>query len=228
MSPNKIINRSIATTLVLLALWIATWAGAELLAIAPRHMLNEAANKKTLPTNTDWPTGYKLLKLSSQLKPFNANIQFELGRISWLQASSLQKESEAKSQWLEKSIFHLKKTLETRPTWGRAWAEISTAYLQKRDYLLSYKALVKAMQLEPYEGYSQWMILWNGFALWPMLLPEDTEKFLAIIKHVLEYSEPLRVVDSAIANNRENVITPFFKDDKKMLKYILKKVSERT
>lgn len=213
---------------VLLAGWVGVWACADLVAIGPRSLLSEAVGSRVDPSSRGWQSAYQALSAAADLKPQDANLQFELGRTAWMQAAHLGSVHEQRANWLELSIGHLRRATAYRPTWGRAWAELANAYLQHGDLLSARNALIRAMEQEPYEGQAQWMVMWTGFAIWPMLLQEDRDTFLTIAKHVLNSYDFQWAIDPAVLHGHEDVLRALIQDNTDAQAYLAKAVKRRT
>lgn len=203
------------------------WAWAEFIAIGPRSLMEEAADSSIQLKDRDWLAPYSLITSSLSAKPADASLQYEAGRLAWWQGLHVAGAPEERLDWLAQSVGHLQQSVARRPTWGRAWAELANVYLQQGDYLQSRSALLKAMALEPYEGPTQWMMLWTGFAIWPMLLPDDREQFLRIADNALGNNMYNWVIDPAVEYRREDVLRDLIPSGHPLERHLQSRVKRR-
>lgn len=205
---TKIIRIGTAVTLLALVVVAAIGTLAEFLAIAPRALMDEAVKDRRVPSDRDWSAAYAVIQLAARLKQRDATLEFEAGRIAWWQANGVGVELSVRKEYLATSMAHLSNAVGIRPSWGRAWIELANVYLQSNQWNDARKALAKGMALAPYEGDSQWMALWTGFAIWPVLTSEDRDHLLQIAKHVLQNKLNSWVVDPAVNFRREYTLRP--------------------
>lgn len=217
----------LATACVACAAISARWAWSDLVAVGPRSLMEEVADKRVPLKSRDWITPYRLIESSLGARPWDENLRFEAGRLAWWQALHVERDPQARSRWLGWSAEHLQAAVTGRPTWGLAWAELANVYLQQGDYLRARSALLKAMALEPNEGPTQWMMLWTGFAIWPMLLSDDRAQLLAIASNALANNMYDWVIDPAVQFGRESVVRPLIPAGDSLHKHLTRLVKAR-
>lgn len=212
-------------------LWVAAtsvyWAWADLVAGGPRALMEEAADTRIPLQSKNWSAPYDLLDRSLSSRPWDASLRYEAGRMAWWQGLHVAGEPEKRAKWLAIASQHLEAALLERPTWGKAWAELANVYLQQGDYLKSRIALLNAMALEPYEGPTQWMVLWTGFAIWPMLLSDDRAQFLYIARNALQNNMYNWVLEPAVDYGREDELRGLIRDGTPMAGYLKTLVQRR-
>lgn len=201
--------------LLFLAGWATIWSLAEFIAIGPRAAMDAAWVKQQLPKTTDWRPAYRPLELASKIKSADANMLFDLGRLSWWISQYKGVSKEEKAAWLQISIEHLEAAVRSRPTFGRAWIEMANVRLQNQDYLQARKDFAIGIRLARYEGKSLSMALWTGFSLWILLSGDERDQLMDAARFVIERGEPTWsawVVDAAYQNGQlkqiEGLITP--------------------
>jgi len=177
---------------------------AEIVAIGPRSLMQEFAVGAEMPYHQSWEAAYKTLSISSSIKPNDAELAFDMARISWWDA---QDETDSRREaYLGRARKHLEKAVSQRPSWGRAWIELANVYLQSDQPFEAKKSLVAGIKYVPYEGHSQWMAMWTAFAVWDLLDWSEKQLVMKVVEHVLEYGVGAWVIDPAVHYGRESLI----------------------
>lgn len=193
----------LVATAVLLVL--VTWVG-EFLAIGPRAYMDKVALGRSPPAVEDLDAAYRVLEVSQLLRPWDANLQLEMGRLaSWHLISSNPVESAKK--WAALAESHLMQAASLRPSWGVPWSELIVLELrkQKPDLVSLLKAFQKGLYLTPWEHDAQPGLIWGGFAFWAALDYAQREQFMKIVAHGMQRNWGA-VVDAAVRYHKEQHI----------------------
>jgi len=200
---------------------------AELAAVGPRALIDREVASQPVPLNYHWKDAYDLLKFSALVKPWDADLKYELARLAWWQALHPDVDSQTSLLWLQTSVDHMEDALSLRPTWGRVWAELSYVRLLQGEVLLAHHNFLRALHYEPYDAGTQRMILATGFAIWPMLYGDHKQAFMKVIKHVLEnYWIDLAIVP-AVYHGREEVIREYIEGNTRAQELLDRQMRER-
>lgn len=195
----------VAIVVLLLGVWSGVWAFAELLTIPPRNLMDKAVKDKNFPVDYNWQPMREAMSAAAALKPWDADIQLELGRMAGWQAAAYPLGDKDRMAHLQSAVTHLKRAVTLRPTWGLGWAQLAYAQIQIGDVAKTGapQSLALAMQFSPYDDYVQRLVLWSGFAMWD-ILPDDTRtKVVHVAEHAAKNLRHRWVVDYAVQFHRE-------------------------
>ena len=203
------------------------YAAADFIAIGPRATLNEAAGKGHLPRNLDWGPSYRLLATAADIKPRDARMQYELGRIAWIDALNPALSRTVMLDRLDRAASHLERAARLRPAWGRTWADLANVHYLRGHYTRSLADLRTAMRLTPYELATQQLIVGTGFALWPVLDDTDRAALMTIARHVARYSSRAILINATVPFRRESLIRELVEPYPLDLHYLERRVRDR-
>lgn len=190
-----------------MVIWVA-----EFLAVGPRAYMDEVALGRVAPETEELVSAYEILEVSAGLKPWDASMQLELGRLaSWvvLEANT---SNEKFSHWPEVAERHFQRAAELRPTWGVPWGELVILETRKLKPDLNniLHSLGMGLQLSPWEIDSQPALIWGGFAYWELLDYAQRDRLIAVARHAMNRNQRT-VVDAAVHYHREKYIVDFLK-----------------
>ena len=182
---------------------------AEFIALGPRTLMNEMRNTGQIPEDWNFEPAYKILLVASKIKPLDASLHFELGRLSWWQAKSIKLDVRKRQALLDRSEKHLSTVTELRPTWGRGWVELANVRLQSGKYMDAKFALMRGIRVSPYEVDSSWLAMWTAFSLWGFMDWDEKDQVMQMAKYVLENGIAVFAIDSAVRFYKEDVIQKY-------------------
>ncbi len=226
--------RRLAAVTLVIGILVIAWAGrafvAEFLMIGPRELVSDWSAGTERPAAEDLDKVIALVETATALKPGDAGLHLELGRLHKLRALALGYGTETRTAALQRAATEFHTAMQLRPSWGAAWAAYAQVqYLLGRNGRGSIEAFRQAMQLAPHEGDSYRLLAWLGFAHWPQLPAEDRQAFRALLN---DYSSPAYIpplLEYAVHFHREALVEPLVRADPKLdaaLQVLLRKRQE--
>lgn len=187
--------------------------------------MDSVASEGVLPEDYDWQPVINVFSLGAKVKPNDARLRFELGRLEWWQAQYGQLSAQQRRDHLQYAANSLQEVTKLRPLWGRAWVELANIQFQQKKYLDARQSLLHGMSLAKYDVLSHWMIYWTGFGIWGLLTPSEQDRFMEVVQFAVEYRYVDELLEAAVANYREALIEPLLHNNAKAtqkLKQLLK------
>ena len=163
----------IAAILVLGLAGVAAVRGwAEVLALAPRQLMEGWAKQAKVDDPAQLDMVSRALTKAAEIKSSDADLQFDLALLAVWQAARYPVWSSAGRAYRGQAIEGYLKAIERRPTWGLAWVALAQQRVRDgRDSQSAVDALEKATVFSPWEREVQRRAVWLGAELWPHLDP---------------------------------------------------------
>lgn len=167
------------------AVWAAAWSWSSFLAADVRSQLNDWQAGSTPFTWTAWHSALADISAALKLQPNAAGFHADAGRLHEWAAWQDPDEGEALRR---QALAHYRQALRHRPTWGLAWAHLTTngALIEglSPDVV---RAFLQATALGGRETEIQQRLLWLGFALWDDLSPEMKAAVREMATHAMNH-----------------------------------------
>ncbi|MCB1877506.1 MAG: hypothetical protein KDH88_16150 [Chromatiales bacterium] len=196
----------LALALLVLAAYTLSFAFADLLTVGPRDRLATWARNNPESVAAQAGRDLQSLELAHGLRPWDADLAADLGRMSeWITRDGTPWSMES-SPWRRQAIGYYQTALRLRPGWAFAWAHLAQARLLIGFPLEEILApLDKAMVLGPAEPGVQRKVLWVGFSLWARLNEDLRARLATVLFQTLEHQAP-SAIGMAVHFNREALI----------------------
>lgn len=159
---HNIKKYSLCAFLIIIAFISITLSWSYLLTVRAEKTITQWIKNNTLYNNEQAKTFESRLNNALKLNPYNANTYLALASLFEIKAKNTNNIEH--STLLNLAEQHYIKAITQRPTYGLAWAKLSTfynaSYFANQHSTLSYKvkfeaALIKAITLEPFERETQ-------------------------------------------------------------------------
>jgi len=160
---------------------------------SPRLSLEEWSCYGKMVSEEAWDESlYKLTK-ARKLNPWDAEIDFDLGRLYEWKALSGQAWNKAVKDSRNESIKYFRSAVEKRPTWGLAWVNLAQSKLLNRvvDEEL-FNALSNTIRYGRWQQKIQEKYLWLSIGIWAKLPPSLQKEIFEHIEGILQRDAELK------------------------------------
>lgn len=192
----------------LIALGAATaYTVADFAATGASGALNQWSVDDAQPTQAAWESARRLLTLAATLKPYDAVLEVDRGRLfEWkaVAASSLVERRAARHI----AIGHFTQAVEKVRLYGEAWAFLARSLVLNGQAKEGVDAWRNAARLSPFEPQVLPKIVEIGAYLWPLLGDHDRGLFIDVVRAALRYDDSGNILKSMVKYGREELIRP--------------------
>lgn len=121
----------------------------------------------------EWHAARDRLRFAVRLTPLNADYAADLGRLMEWAAWRHGPDDERGIQFRRAAVVQYSKVALRRPSWGYGWAHLAESRLLGEGADAGFRhALLKAIELAPWEPQVQRKVAWLGMAAWGELPPD--------------------------------------------------------
>jgi tetratricopeptide (TPR) repeat protein len=106
---------------------------------------------RTIARNADWKNNLTLLAKDSKTSPNSARICYAYGSAILIEQALIEKDNNAKQQYLDQAIEQLKKGVSLIPNYNDAWYHLGIAYKEKEDGKDAVMAFEQARAYKPFD-----------------------------------------------------------------------------
>lgn len=164
----------------------ASWGMTSVSVIQPHQLMLKWSGNKIPFSEKQWKVALNKLQIAIENNPNNAQYYFDLAQLyDWAAYQKQIWHNDAITN-RTKAIFYYKKSLEIRPTWSAAWANLAMSQTLNLEFGDGVKtALSNAMTYGPWEGSVFRKVLWVSLANWKSLPGKLQQQVIARIKEMV-------------------------------------------